>query len=154
MATYFDVEKKEFCEALETFLRERFKENYIGKCASGMFISKIGVNKISHFPVYFTIQVIEKNSDSYQRGVSKEGNYFTSLFTKERLEKNNGIFPTMRAMPFDGEREVEEYKTRQRRIQEEKKERVQKLLSALTKEEKKELLESFLDDIQNETEED
>ena len=56
-------------------------------------------------------------------------------------------------MPFDGEREVADYKKRQEAIQKEKKERVQKLLSALTTEEKKELLKAFLDDIQNETEE-
>lgn len=108
MATYFDVEKKEFCEALETFLKEWFKEDYTGKCAGGTFVGKIGVNKTSHFPTYFTIQVVEKNS---------------------------------------------EYKERQEAIQKEKKERVQKLLSALTTEEKKELLKAFLDDIQNETEE-
>ena len=56
-------------------------------------------------------------------------------------------------MPFDGESEVARYKERQEVIQKEKKERVKKLLSALTVEEKKELLKTFLDDIQNETKE-
>lgn len=147
MATYFDIEKKEFCEALETFLREQFKENYIGKCASGTFINKIGENEKSHFPVYFTIQVVEKNSDY----LDKHYKVYTVEEYKALPQKFKVIY-----RPFDGEGEVAEYEERQREIQREKKERVWKLLSALalTKEEKKEFLKAFLDDIQNETEED
>lgn len=144
MATYFDAEKKEFCEALETFLKEWFKGDYIGKCASGTFVSKIGVNKTSHVPTYFTIQVVEKNSEYRDR------NY--KLYSIEEFETLSQKFK-IAYIPFDGERKVADYKKRQEEIQKEKKGRVQKLLSALTTEEKKELLEAFLDDIQNETEE-
>ena len=144
MATYFDAEKKEFCEALETFLKEWFKEDYTGKCAGGTFVGKIGVNKTSHFPTYFTIQVIEKNSEYRDRN--------HKLYSAEEFEALSQKFK-IAYMPFDGEREVADYKKRQEAIQKEKKGRVQKLLSALTTEEKKELLKAFLDDIQNETEE-
>ena len=145
MATYFDVEKKEFCEALETFLKEWFKGDYTGKCAGGTFVGKAGMNKRTHIPAYFTIQVVEKSSEYRDR------NY--NLYTAEEYNALPQKFK-IAYMPFDGESEVARYKERQEAIQKEKKERVQKLLSALTTEEKKELLKAFLDDIQNETEED
>lgn len=145
MATYFDVEKKEFCEALETFLKEWFKEDYVGKCASGTFVGKAGMNKRTHIPAYFTIQIVEKSSEYRDR------NY--NLYTVEEYNALSQKFK-IAYMPFDGESEVARYKERQEAIQKEKKGRVQKLLSALTTEEKKELLKAFLDDIQNETEED
>lgn len=144
MATYFDVEKKEFCEALETFLKEWFKGDYTGKCAGGTFVGKAGVNKRTHIPAYFTIQVVEKSSEYRDR------NY--NLYTAEEYNALPQKFK-IAYMPFDGESEVARYKERQEAIQKEKKERVQKLLSALSTEEKKELLKAFLDDIQNETEE-
>lgn len=145
MAIYFDVEKKEFCEALETFLKEWFKEDYIGKCAGGTFVGKAGMNKRTHIPAYFTIQVVEKSSEYRDR------NY--NLYTVEEYNALSQKFKIV-YMPFDGESEVARYKERQEAVQKEKKGRVQKLLSALTTEEKKELLKAFLDDIQNETEED
>lgn len=145
MATYFDVEKKEFCEALETFLKEWFKEDYVGKCAGGTFVGKAGMNKRTHIPAYFTIQVVEKSSEYRDR------NY--TLYTVEEYNALSQKFKIV-YMPFDGESEVARYKERQEAVQKEKKGRVQKLLSALTTEEKKELLKAFLDDIQNETEED
>ena len=144
MATYFDVEKKEFCEALETFLKEWFKGDYTGKCAGGTFVGKAGMNKRTHIPAYFTIQVVEKSSEYRDR------NY--NLYTAEEYNALPQKFK-IAYMPFDGESEVARYKERQEAIQKEKKERVQKLLSALSTEEKKELLKAFLDDIQNETEE-
>lgn len=144
MATYFDIEKKEFCEALETFLKEWFKGDYTGKCAGGTFVGKAGMNKRTHIPAYFTIQVVEKSSEYRDR------NY--NLYTAEEYNALPQKFK-IAYMPFDGESEVARYKERQEAIQKEKKERVQKLLSALTTEEKKELLKAFLDDIQNETEE-
>lgn len=145
MAIYFDVEKKEFCEALETFLKEWFKEDYVGKCAGGTFVGKAGMNKRTHIPAYFTIQVVEKSSEY------RDGNY--NLYTVEEYNALSQKFK-IAYMPFDGESEVARYKERQEAVQKEKKGRVQKLLSALTTEEKKELLKAFLDDIQNETEED
>lgn len=145
MATYFDVEKKEFCEALETFLKEWFKEDYVGKCAGGTFVGKAGMNKRTHIPAYFTIQIVEKSSEYRDR------NY--TLYTAEEYNALSQKFK-IAYMPFDGESEVARYKERQEAVQKEKKGRVQKLLSALTTEEKKELLKAFLDDIQNETEED
>lgn len=145
MAIYFDVEKKEFCEALETFLKEWFKEDYVGKCAGGTFVGKAGMNKRTHIPAYFTIQVVEKSSEYRDR------NY--NLYTVEEYNALSQKFK-IAYMPFDGESEVARYKERQEAVQKEKKGRVQKLLSALTTEEKKELLKAFLDDIQNETEED
>ena len=145
MATYFDVEKKEFCEALETFLKEWFKEDYVGKCAGGTFVGKVGMNKRTHIPAYFAIQVVEKSSEYRDR------NY--NLYTVEEYNALSQKFKIV-YMPFDGESEVARYKERQEAVQKKKKGRVQKLLSALTTEEKKELLKAFLDDIQNETEED
>ena len=104
MATYFDAEKKEFCEALEIFLKEWFKSDYTGKCAGGTFVGKIGVNKTSNFPTYFTIQVIEKSSEYRDR------NY--KLYSSEEFEALSEKFK-IAYMPFDGEREVADYKKRQ-----------------------------------------
>lgn len=145
MATYFNVEKKEFCEALEAFLKDWFKEDYTGKCAGGTFVGKVGVNKRTHIPAYFAIQVVEKSSEYRDR------NY--NLYTAEEYNTLSQKFK-ITYMPFDGESEVARYKERQEAVQKEKKGRVQKLLSVFTAEEKKELLKAFLDDIQNETEED
>lgn len=152
MATYFNVEKKEFCEALETFLKEWFKEGYTGKSAGGTFVGKVGVNKTSHFPAYFTIQVVEKNSECYKNGIDKNHVHYSRPVTMEELERDNSIIPSI--APYNGESAVARYKKRREEVQKEKKERVQKILSVLTTEEKKELFKAFLDDIQNETEED